>query len=111
MAAQAHPVCGTHMSRWEARSNLVDFITTNSDTTYLGGLEAPAHSIAKIRNSMQNKSGLKKPEDPMLTLLAMTQSFRCQDPRDRVFYLIGLLSTPKAPGLTIGYSLSPKEIY
>lgn len=60
---------------------------------------------------MYNEVGLETLETPILILLTQTQKFLRQDPRDRVFFLMGLLPASEAPVSTIDYSLSCEYIY
>jgi hypothetical protein len=115
LAQKTRFICGQHEPTWEDIASVSGFLTISKWKTAFGrvvfsSISAPARLNAAKRTFDQGH------EDDLLYHLIRSRTFRAEDPRDKVYSLLGLVQVKERRGsnkstLSADYSLTPTETY
>jgi len=111
LAPEALMICGSHSCKWTTLNLMLEYIKlSNIEEICLRGRHRQARLIGDLRETWDD-SPEELPIISLFALLVLTPEFLCQDPRDRVFSLMGLVPNKTLPALEIDYSASCRELY
>ncbi|KAF4633399.1 hypothetical protein G7Y89_g4718 [Cudoniella acicularis] len=112
MACESTVVCGSYSVKWDHISNVARSVRMNG---HLGqfpvGFFAPGISSVVV---IYHLSQAHKDQDKtwgLLGMLRLTRKYMATDPRDKVFAMMGVVTTPGSMGLDLDYRLSAEEVY
>jgi hypothetical protein len=121
LAKRAWVHIGPHTLSWDVVGLTAAIIRTNSQHLLEGNRALPemptgvvnAYLMYRMGNS---HDGQRRLSFPFLELLNYTRQFQCQDPRDRVYGLLGIKITDADPEngdlfIQPDYSLSPERVF
>jgi hypothetical protein len=111
LAPEALMVCGSHSCNWTTLNLMLEYIKLSDIEAYcLMGNHRQARLLGDLRETW-NDSPEELPILSLFGLLMLTPEFLCQDPRDRVFSLMGLVPNKTSSAVKIDYSVSCRELY
>ncbi|KAI2633889.1 heterokaryon incompatibility protein-domain-containing protein [Xylaria nigripes] len=111
-------LCGEQVIEWENLSSVMKFMAKPEmlrhfqRTEEMGVVACNQDSLRHIGIILTTKAFVLSGLSPSLTFALCTfRSFKCKDPRDKVFGLLGLVRSPNDPLIRPDYSKSELEVY
>jgi hypothetical protein len=111
LGPDAQIVCGDFSCEWETLSSMLDYLHKNNLHMNLGGAPRQAQLMDLLRRKFHGRSVPENPIHSLLYLLSMTRHFLCQDSRDHIYSLLGLLPNKQLPSILVDYSIPCRTLY
>lgn len=99
--------CGPHTVKWETLLSVVRSVSVHG----MMGYHQIEHT-ARGALSVTLMGDLKDSHDvQLLKVLVSTRHFKSTDPRDRIYAILGITTSPNQTGVIIDYALSTAEVF